>query len=179
MLYDAGGQPVYCGNCVWGQLASRFESRKTPYGDLQTTGGQVYCQLNPKRGDWGFPKMEHTDHCSHHPALAGLTVNGLAKPDLPITAGIPVSDWLQGECPICDAKPGENCVREIRGHKENRTHVEREETAWIAGLPECPHCGVAPGKKCVIPGGAELRAIHYAREKVAADSLMGSMHFKT
>ncbi len=183
MLYDAGGQPVYCGNCVWGQFVPISRSEPDPFVRITTTGGQVQCQLNPKRGDFGFPTMGFTDHCSHHPALLGLAVNGLAKSTLPITTPGPVSDWLLGKCPTCDAEPGKDCDKAVRGRRRNGIHLEREdaawETVWRSTLPECPYCGVESSKKCVGPEGVELRAIHYAREKVAADSLMGSMRFKT
>lgn len=181
-MYDANGQPAYCGNCVWGQLVSIFRSEPDPFGRITTTGGQVLCQLNPKRGDFGFPVMEYTDHCSHHPALSGLIVDGFAKSTLPITIPRPVPDWLRGECPTCGAEPGEDCNKAVRGRRRNGVHLLREdaawETMWRTTLPGCPYCGVASSAKCVGPGGAELHAIHYAREKVAADNLMQSGHIR-
>jgi len=182
-MYDAAGQPAYCGNCVWGQLISMSRGEPDPYGRITTAGGQVHCQLNPKRGDWGFPVMEYTDHCSHHPAISGSATNGLAKSTLPITIPRPVSDWLQGKCPTCGAEPAKDCNKAVRGRRRNGVHLAREDAAWEAAwrvtLPECPYCGVESSEKCLGPGGTELHAIHYAREKVAADNLMESMHFKT
>ena len=164
-LYDIHGQPAYCGNCVWGQLVAPFKRGQTYYGNPQVSGGQVYCQLNPKRGDWGFPIMEFTDHCSHHPALTGTAVSGLTKADLPITVALPTSDWLQGECLTCGAEPGEFCNKAVHGRRRNGVHITREGDAWRAGLPECSYCGAEPGKHCIGPGSVELRTIHYAREK--------------
>ena len=170
-LYDADGQPAYCGNCIWGQLESPFKQEHTPFGNTITTGGQVYCQLNPKRGDWGFPRMEYTDHCSHHPALADKPAGGLARSTLNIPANFSVvSNPLQVECPACGAKSGANCRNSV-GRSRRNFHDERvkraRENTWIARLPECPYCGVQPGRKCTGPEGEKLRFIHYAREKSA------------
>ena len=182
-LYDADGHPASCGNCVWGQLVRVYRSEPDPFGRTTTTGGQVLCQLNPKRGDFGFPVMEYSDHCSHHPSLTGSPVEALAKATPPITVTGPVSDWLRGHCPICNAKPGEDCDESIRGRCRNGLHLSREEAAWQAvwrtTLPECPYCGVGPGEHCLAPGGGELHAIHYAREKSAFATLTGSGLFKT
>ena len=166
-LYDADGRKAYCGNCIWGQLQSPFKKQDSPYG-VRYIGGQVHCQLNPKRGDFGFPIMEFYDHCSHHPALVSSPVLGVAKSDLPITISQPVSDWLQVECPTCGAEPDEICDKGFRGRRRNGVHSSREGAAWIANLPGCPFCDAQPGLPCVGPQGERLLVIHYAREMCAS-----------
>ena len=182
-LYDADGQPAYCGNCIWGQLRSPLRQELTPYGNTITTGGHVYCQLNPKRGDWGFPVMEHMDHCSHHPALADKPAGGLARLQLLVPTNFSArSDPLQADCPECGAKFGEDCQSLSSGRSRRSVHDKRQErareNAWVASLPECPYCGVASGRQCVEQGGVELRVIHYAREKAALHKPMKLSHIR-
>ena len=170
MLYSAEGQPIYCGNCLWGQFVPPSKGGQDPYGRVPMGDSYVLCQLNPKRGDFGFPKMEYSDHCSHHPALDGLPLERLAKP-LPVPVQLPQSDWLSGKCFVCGAEPGEDCIRsrEIRERRRNGIHLSREasagRTTWLAKLPGCPVCGAEPGKPCTISGDAAFEFVHYARDR--------------
>ena len=168
MLYTAEGQPIHCGNCLWGQFVPPSKGEQDPFGRYPMSYTYVVCQLNPKRGDFGFPTMGYSDHCSHHPALDGLPLEGLAKP-LPVPPSLPQSDWLLAKCLTCGANPGENCTR-WRGQPErarNGVHLSREASAGralsLAKLPACPYCGAEPGKPCLIPEDGESRFVHYAR----------------
>ena len=169
MLYDANGQPIHCGNCLWGQFVPPSKGEQTPFGNYPMGDTFVFCQFNPKRGDFGFPKMGYSDHCSHHSALPGLPLTGLAKP-IPVPSSLPQSDWLLGKCSACGADPGEDCVRsrEIRERSRNGIHLSREvsagRTMWLTKLPECPNCGAESGKPCRIPGDAGSQFVHHARE---------------
>ena len=169
MLYNADGQPIHCGNCLWGQSVPLSKGEQTPFGNYPMGHAYVLCQLNPKRGDFGFPMMQYDDHCSHHPDLAGLPLEALAKP-LPVLSQLPQSDWLLGKCFACGAEPGADCIRsrEIRERSRNGIHLSREASAGLAislsNLPECPYCDAAPGEPCLIPGGVGADFVHYARE---------------
>lgn len=170
MLYSAEGQPIHCGNCLWGQFVPPGKGEQDPYGRYPIGDTYVLCQLNPRRGDFGFPKMEYSDHCSHHPALDGLPLKRLAKP-LPVPAQLPNSDWLLGKCFACGAEPGVDCIRsrEIRERRRNGIHLSREasggRTMLLAKLPGCPVCGAESGKPCTISGDAAFKFVHYARER--------------
>lgn len=170
MLYDADGKPIHCGNCLWGQFVPPSKGEQTPYGDHPMGDTFVFCQFSPKRGDFGFPKMDHDDHCSRHSALAHWIPDGLAKP-LPIPSRLPQSDWLLGKCLACGANPGEDCVRskEIRERSRNGVHLSREASAGrtisLAKLPGCPYCSAEPGELCRIPGNVGVGFVHHARER--------------
>ena len=169
MLYSVDGQPIHCGNCLWGQFVPPSKGEQDPFGRYPMSDTFVVCQLNPQRGDFGFPKMGYSDHCSHHPALDRLPLERLAKP-LPVPAHLPQSDWLLGKCFACGAEPGEDCIRsrEIRERRRNGIHLSREASAGramsLAKLPACPYCDAEPGKPCSIPEDVESRFVHYARE---------------
>lgn len=170
MLYDTEGRAIHCGNYLWGTFVPPVEGEQDPFGRTPVTPPSVICQLNPKRGDFGFPRMEYQDHCSHHTALIGLDTDGIAKP-LPSPDHVPESDWLLGRCFACGAQPGEICSRpaEIRERTRHGIHLSREASAGraiiLARLPGCPFCRAEPGKPCVIPGDQDRKLVHHARER--------------
>ena len=169
MLYNADGHPIHCGNCLWGQYVPPGKGDIDTFGRRPMGDTYVVCHLNPRRGEFGFPAMEYSDHCSHHSALAGLPLEGLAKL-LPVPPHLPQEDWLLGKCLACGAEPGENCVRsrEIRERTRHGIHLSREASAGramsLAKLPACPYCGADPGRPCAVPQDPESRLVHYARE---------------
>ena len=168
MLYDRDGQPIRCGNCLWGQPDLPFILLPTSRGNGSTCGSSVSCQRDPRRGYGDFVKMQYDDHCSRHALLAGKFAGGLARHQLLVPVDFPV-DYLQTNCPSCEAKFGEQCLRGNRPRRPRpNPHDERvefaREKAWREFLPECSRCGSEPGKPCVAEDGRELSVIHYTRE---------------
>lgn len=174
MLYNPDGQPIHCGNCLWGhpkQPSIRLYLSASDIDNL-TSSNHVTCRRDPRRGsDSEFAVMRKTDHCSRHTLLARNRFDGFSRPTLLVPVDFPSEDILRADCPRCAAKPGQDCILPDGITPRGGTHEIRlgpsREKAWRDFLPECPHCGAGAGEKCVTSDGRSIYSIHYGRESPA------------